>query len=66
MAYHSTPPPEDGQLLEKRLEYLYLRRSVLDKLIESLELYQELQGRAKPPVLETHALAKTWARRLAS
>ena len=36
-----------GPSLDKKLEYLYLRRSVLDHLIRSLELYEAIYNETK-------------------
>ena len=52
MAYKTTNLfAQEGPALDNRLEYLYLRRSILDHLIRSLELYQDFRVESKPPML---------------
>lgn len=66
MAYFSPLPTADGRLLEQKLESLYLRRSVVDHVIQSLELYQRVQSGPKPSTFETREPAVSWLRELAS
>ncbi len=65
MAINSAPIPDDDQLLDEQLEYLYRRKSAVDQAILSLERYQALQER-KPPVTELGREAESWIRELAS
>ncbi len=44
-------PPQSAEpdaLIRQRLQYLYARRSVVDQLIRTLELYEELEARRRP------------------
>jgi hypothetical protein len=55
--------------LESRLSYLYARRAIVDDLIRSLELYEELAKelpRKKGPASEAGAEEPIWTRLLAS
>jgi hypothetical protein len=48
MAYKFERLAQEGPALEQNLEYLYLRRSILDHLIRSLELYERFPAGKKP------------------
>lgn len=44
-------PPQSADpdaLIRQRLQYLYARRSVVDQLIRTLELYEELEAQQNP------------------
>jgi len=44
-------PPQSAEpdaLIRQRLQYLYARRSVVDQLIRTLELYEELEAQRRP------------------
>lgn len=46
-------PPQSAEpdaLIRQRLQYLYARRSVVDQLIRTLELYEELEAQRNPRV----------------
>lgn len=62
-------PPETviaDAVIRQRLRYLYARRSVVDQLIRTLELYEEMEAEQDQPAGKVQTWQRLWARELAS
>jgi hypothetical protein len=62
-------PPQSATVetvIHRRLQYLYARRSVVEQLIRTLELYEAMEAEELEPPAELSVRAQGWVRELAS